>query len=116
MAKDKLERKLSYTSGTDGIWTYRKYDDHTYHLWYVGTINLEAGTAFAGGFFHKSGSALISTIPSWSQSISSMSGSVNGGTLAVYCGRDSDLYTYWWNSLSATVTGLAVRLDVYGTW
>lgn len=116
MAKNKLERKLSYTSGTHNIWTYRKYDDHTFHLWYVGTINLAAGTAFAGGFFHKSLSGLVSTIPSWSQSVSSISGSVNGGALAVYCGRDSDLYTYWFNSLATAVTGLDVRLDVYGTW
>lgn len=116
MATDKLERKLSYTSGTHSIWKYRKYDDHTFHLWYEGTINLDAGTAFAGGFFHKSGSGLISTVPSWVQSISSMSGSVNSGALAVYCGRDSDLYTYWWNSLAAAVNGLGVRLDVYGTW
>lgn len=116
MATGKIERKLSYTSGTHSIWTYRKYDDHTYHLWLVGTINLDAGTAFAGGFFHKSGSALISTIPSWSQSVSSISGSVNGSVLAVYCGRDASLYTYWWNSVATAVTGLGVRLDVYGTW
>ena len=116
MATEKLERKLSYTSGTVGIWKFHKYDDHTFHLWYESTINLDQGTAFAGGYFHKSGSALISTIPSWAQSVSSISGSTNGGSLAVYCGRDNDLYTYWWNSLATAVTGLGVRLDVYGTW
>lgn len=116
MATESIKKSNSYTTGTHGIWKYRKYDDGTFHLWYEGGVNLETGTAFAGGFFHKSGSPLISTLPSWAATVTSMAGSTNGGSLAIYCGRDADLYTYWWNSLAAAVTGVAVRLDVYGTW
>lgn len=104
----------SYASGTDGIWTYRKYGDHTYHAWYVGNINVNAGTALGGGYFHSSTSAL--TPPSFSSSVTSMSGSANGGNLYAYMGHASDFVSYWWNGVSASATTIPVRLDMYGTW
>lgn len=116
MATGSIKKTNSYTTGANGIWKYRKYDDGTFHLWYEGQVNLDLGTAFAGGFFHKTVSALDSTLPSWVATVTSMTGAANGAALAVFCGRDANLYTYWWNSLAAAVQNLAVRLDVYGTW
>lgn len=104
----------TYTSGTDGIWTYRKYSDGTYHAWYEGEVNLLAGTAFAGGYFHQSSAAL--TPPSFSTAVTSLSGSPNGAMLMAYVGHAADYSTYWFNGLAAASNNLSVRLDMNGTW
>lgn len=104
----------AYQSGTDGIWKYRKYEDGTYHAWYEGSINLLTGTAWIGGYFHQSSSALQP--PSFSTSVTALHGAANGSTLAIYCGNAADNSTYWLNGMSGTYNGLPVRLDMYGTW
>lgn len=104
----------SYSSGTDGIWTYRQYSDGTYHAWYEGAVNLLAGTAFAGGFFHQSSAAL--TPPSFSTAVTSLSGSPNGAMLMAYVGRATDYSTYWFNGIATASNNQLVRLDMYGTW
>lgn len=101
-------------SGTDGIWKYHKYSDGTYHAWYVGTINLGAGTAWAGGYFHQATSAL--TPPSFSTSVASFEGKANAGVLAIYCGYGNGYASYWFNGIASASNGLVVRLDMYGTW
>lgn len=104
----------TFTSGTDGIWTYRKYSDGTYHAWYEGAVNLLAGTAFAGGYFHQSGSAL--TPPSFSTAVTSLSGAPNGAMLMAYVGHAADFSTYWFNGAAAAANNYPARLDMYGTW
>ena len=101
-------------SGTNGIWKYHKYSDRTYHAWIVSTINLGAGTAWAGGYFHKTYSAL--TPPTFSNSVTSFYGAANGSVLAVFCGYANDYSTYWLNGAASALDGLRVRLDMYGTW
>ncbi len=101
-------------SGTDGIWSYIKYGDGTYHAWYEGNISLLAGTAFAGGYFHQSSSAL--TPPSFSTAVTSLSGFPNGAMLMAYVGHAADYSTYWLNGVATAATGQPVRLDMYGTW
>lgn len=105
----------SYTFGTDGIWTYRKYGDGLYHAWYEGAISLGAGTAMGGGYYHIS-DALEE--PSFSKSVTSLRGSANGAVLYAYVGCNQvDHKTYWWNnSQAAPVSPVYVRLDMYGTW
>ena len=101
-------------SGKDGIWNYHKYSDGTYHAWYVGGINIGAGTAWVGGYFHRSTSAL--NPPSFSESVTSFYGVVNSGVLAIYCGYASDYSTYWFTGSAPASNDLRVRLDMYGTW
>ena len=103
-----------YASGADGIWTYRKYADGTYHAWWIGGINLLSGTALAGGYFHKSGSEL--SPPSFSNSVTSLYGAANGAQLYAYIGHSATFETYWWNGVSAGANNVLVRLDMYGTW
>ena len=103
-------------SGTDGIWTYRKYSDGRYDAWYEGNINLNAGTSWAGGFYyHKSSSTL--TYPSFSQSVTALHGAPSMATLSIYCGCNTATgETYWANAASGALSNIYVRLDVHGTW
>ena len=114
MATSKIRKSMTYESGTDGIWKYRKYEDGTYHAWYEGTINMLAGSAMGGGYFHAASSGAIP--PSFSTSVTSVTGACNGQTLFAYLGHTSDNQTYWWNGAASAVNGIAVRLDMYGTW
>lgn len=100
--------------GTDGLWKYRKYDDGTYDAWYEGNINLNTGTAYAGGYSHQSTAAL--TPPSFSTNVTSMTGAANSGVITAYLGRANDYTTYWFNGVAAAVNNLAVRIDMHGTW
>ena len=100
--------------GTDGIWTYKKWNSGDYHAWYEGTINLGAGSAMGGGYFHTSSSTL--TPPSFSQSVSSLVGGNNGALLYTYVGHSAEYETYWWNGVSSAANGVPVRLDMYGKW
>ena len=90
----------TFESGTDGIWTYRKYSDGTYHAWYEGGINLLTGTAWAGGYFHQSSSSL--SPPAFSTAVTSLAGSPNSATLGMFCGHATDYSTYWFNDMSST--------------
>ena len=105
----------TFTSGTDGIWTYQKYSDGTYHAWCNSAVNLAAGTAWAGGYYHLSTSSL--TPPSFSSTVNAMVGAARGSVLMAYVGYDSStLQSYWLNGTSSTLNGVSVRLDLYGTW
>ena len=103
-----------YQFGTDGIWKYRKYEDGTYHAWYEGKINLGAGTAFGGGYFHQSYAALPP--PSFSTSVTALNGAPNGAVLFAYIGHAADYSTYWYNGTNAALNSVSVRLDMYGEW
>ena len=106
--------KKTLESGTDGIWTYRKYDDGKYHAWYDGNVNLQAGTAFAGGYFHQTSSSL--TPPSFSTAVTSFSGYANSAVLCTYVGHTPDFYSYWLNGTAGAVSNVSVHLDMYGTY
>ena len=99
-------------SGKDGIWNYHKYSDGRYHAWYVGALG--TGTAWVGGYFHQATSTL--TPPSFSTSVASFEGKTNAGVLAIYCGYGNGFASYWFNGSAPAINGLAVRLDMYGTW
>ena len=114
MATGTIPKIKSYTSGTDGLWTYRKFDDHTYHAWFAGGVNLSTGTAFVGGYYHPTKSSL--TPPSFSQSVTSLIGGSNSPVLCAYLGHASDYATYWLNGTASEVNNVPVRLDMYGTW
>lgn len=100
--------------GTDGIWTYRKWNNGSYEAVYVGNVNMQAGSAMGGGYFHQTSSAL--TPPSFSQTVKSLHGSANGAVLFSYVGHANDYSTYWWNASSTAVSNVAVRLEMHGTW
>lgn len=100
--------------GTDGIWTYTKWNNGSYEAVYVGTVNMQAGSAMGGGYFHQTSSAL--TPPYFSQTVKSLHGSANGAVLFSYVGHASDYSTYWWNASSGAVNNVAVRLVMHGTW
>ena len=100
--------------GTDGIWTYEQYMNGTYHAWYEGTINLNSGTAMGGGYYHQSSAA--HTAPSFSNSVTSLTGASNGASRYAYMGHSSTYYTYWWDGSSGSASNVAVRLDMYGTF
>lgn len=100
--------------GTDGIWSYRKWKNGDYHAWYEGNINVGAGTAMGGGYYHTSSSAL--TPPTFSQTVTSLTGASNGAQLFSYVGHSATYQTYWWNGASGAVSNIPVRIDMYGTW
>lgn len=100
--------------GTDGIWTYTKWNNGSYEAVYVGNVNMQAGSAMGGGYFHQTTSAL--TPPSFSQTVQSLHGAANGGVLFSYVGHANDYSTYWWNASSTAVNNVAVRLEMHGTW
>ena len=100
--------------GTNGIWTYEKWSNGTYHAWYVGNVNIAAGTAMGGGYYHATTSAL--TPPTFSKSVTSLTGAANGANLYAYVGHAPDYKTYWWNGVSSAASNIPVRLDMYGTW
>ena len=100
--------------GEDGIWKYHKYADGIYHLWYDGNINLIAGTAWIGGYYHSSSSGL--PLPSFARTVTSVMGTNISGSLTAFVGADmSTRRTYWLNG-SAAASTLTVHIDVYGTW
>lgn len=100
--------------GTDGIWTYRKWNNGSYDAVYVGTVNMQAGSAMGGGYFHQTSSAL--TPPSFSQTVKSLHGAANSAVLFSYIGHANDYSTYWWNASSTAVSNVSVRLEMHGTW
>lgn len=114
ISSDGGEKSAILSSGTDGIWTYRKYPDGKYHAWYEGGINLTAGTAMGGGYFHTAQSSL--TPPSFSKEVTSMTGACNGAILMAYLGHSPNYESYWWNGSSGALTSIQVRLDMYGTY
>lgn len=100
--------------GTNGIWTYRKWESGLYDAWYIGSVNLLAGTAWGSGFyFHRTSSAL--TPPSFSLSVVSLVGAPRAAQLAMFCGVATDYSQYWATASSGTGT-IPVRLDMQGTW
>ena len=100
--------------GTDGIWNYTKWADGTYEAVYVGVVNMLAGTAMAGGYFHQTSSTLAP--PSFSRSVLSVHGASNGANLYAYVGHANDFSTYWWNNAAAALNNVPVRIMMYGTW
>ena len=100
--------------GTDGIWTYTKWNNGTYDAVYVGTVNMQTGSAMGGGYFHQTTSVL--TPPSFSQTVKSLHGAANSAVLFSYVGHANDYSTYWWNASSTAVSNVSVRLEMHGTW
>lgn len=116
MATSTIPMRKSYTSGTDGIWTYRKYEDGTYHAWYEGNVNFMAGTAWLGGYYHSTKSDL--SAPSFSRTITSLTAAPNGSQLFAYLGNTmgSGNRLYFLDGVSTAQDGKPVRIDMYGTW
>ena len=102
--------------GVNGTWKYQKWSNGRYHAWYEGTINLLAGTSWLnGGAYHAQSSG--NPPPSFSKSVTSLTGSSNGQVLMAYVGHNtSSFVTYWLNGTLSASNGLSVRLDMYGTW
>lgn len=105
-------------SGTNGLWKYIKYSNHTYHAWYEGPINIQAGLTWGvsgnGCYYHESTSSL--SPPSFSTSVTSFTGAVNKDLLMAYVGHSPTYSSYWLTGFSAAQNNVQVRLDMYGTW
>lgn len=122
MANQIIDKALAYLgnnvhivgTGTDGIWKYRKYSDHTYEAWVDTSVNLGAGSAWMNGFYHLSVSSL--SAPSFSQTVTSFGGYHNGQQLCMYCGHNASFQSYWFNATSGAQTNLAVHMEMRGTW
>jgi len=112
--KDALNHIIE--SGTDGIWSYHKFKDRTYHAWYCGGINLDASIgSFLGGYYHMQRSNLLP--PSFSTSILSLTGSANSDMLIVYLGYNLSTHsTYWLNGVTEALNNVKVRIDMWGTY
>lgn len=100
--------------GTNGIWAYRKWSNGTYDALCDTSINMGAGSAWVGGYFHASSSAL--NPPSFSTGVSSMYGTTNAAQLTIYCGHAANYQTYWLDSVSGSRTNIPVHLEMHGTW
>lgn len=111
---DALKSDYVVEQGTDGIWTYRKWNSGSYEAVYVGLVNMKTGSAMGGGYFHQTTSAL--SPPSFSQTVKSLHGSANGALLFSYVGYANNYSTYWWNASSGAVNNVPVRLEMHGTW
>ena len=115
MATSKIQKSsTAIESGTDGTWKYHKYPDGTYHAWYDGGINILAGQATAGGFFHVQSSA--NNPPSFSKEVTGFSACMQKGeTLYAYMGCNATFTTFWFNG-GSQASNLRVHMDMYGTW
>lgn len=116
MAVSTIQSKADYVveKGTSGIWTYRKWASGIYDAWYIGSVNLLAGTAWGSGFYyHQSSSAL--TPPTFSLSVVSLVGAPRAAQLAMFCGVAAD-YSQYWATASSGMGTIPVRLDMQGTW
>ena len=100
--------------GTNGIWTYTKWNSGSYEAVYAGNVNMQTGSAMGGGYFHQTSSALMP--PSFSTSVVSVHGAANGSNLYAYVGHANDFSTYWWNNTAAALNNVPVRIMMYGTW
>lgn len=109
-----MQTPMVVESGTNGIWAYRKWSDGTYDAWCDTTVNMGAGSAWLGGYFHTTYSAL--NPPSFSTGVSSMYGTTNAAQLTIYCGHATDYKTYWLDGVSTTRDNIPVHLEMHGTW
>lgn len=106
--------------GTDGSWSYTKYSDHTFEAVYNGGFALNAGSAWAGGYYHKTTYGIA--LPSWASSWTLKSAIKTDGILMFCVGisAESDgLHLVWQNGAAAAVGGTsfgdAVTV-ISGTW
>lgn len=101
--------------GTSGVWTYEKYNSGWYKAWYTGNINLLAGTAWAGGYYHNSSSTLAP--PSFSKSVEYYTGSPNGLVLMSFVGvNTTNGTTAWKNGTAQATTNVPVHIECGGRW
>lgn len=108
-----------YTTGTDGIWTYKKYGDGTYEA--TGSYqasNMTIKTASAGTYY--GGSADIQ-LPSFSQSCVFAAGTENpsqaSGVYIYQIKRTATTLNMEFRAHASTTGGVCgVTLFVKGTW
>ena len=106
--------------GTDGQWTYKKWSDGTYEALYTAGFALNAGTAWAGGYFHKTTYGL--PLPSFATSWRLQSAQKSDGVLSWCVGaqEESDgLHFIWQNGGSAAVSGanfVNTIVTITGNW
>lgn len=100
-------------TGTDGVWSYRKFSDGTYDAWFDEKINLLAGTLWSGGFYYHLTSSEYPA-PSFSKSVTSRNAHANSAVLLMYAGHNGNQY-YFANASSAALSA-AIHAEVKGTW
>lgn len=101
-------------SGTNGNWKYRKWKSGRYDAYYRGTINLAAGTAWQGGYYHAATST--APPPSFSKSVTFFKGTPQSAVLCWCVGYGANYQSYWVNAASGTINNLQVLLEIEGTW
>lgn len=106
--------------GTSGAWTYRKWISGEYEAIYTGGFALNAGTAWAGGYFHKTTYGL--PLPSFATSWYLKSAQKSDGVLSWCVGAqmESDGLHFIWQNGSAPAVGGASFVNtivtIAGKW
>lgn len=105
-------------AGINNNCRYEKFSDGTYHAWLLGSFSFEAGTAWMNGYFHRSSPGI--SAPSFSKSVTRVTGGISGTNLAIYCGSDSsnssNIRLYFYDAVSAAESSRPAVVDIYGTW
>ena len=75
---------------------WKKYSDGSCELFYDAGFSLNAGTAWCGGYYHKTTYGLV--LPSWASNLRLVSATKADGTLAWCVGLalESDGYHFYW--------------------
>lgn len=110
---------VPYIEGTESIWTYRKYNDHTYIAWYDGSINIGVGHTYGGVnglYYHESVSSY--SPPSFSKTVIRCNGWSTGAQLIAWLGYNltKSKYAFYWLSPNSTSRAVSVHFEVQGTW
>ena len=116
-----LGAKLLVAKGTEsnGV-SWKKYSDGSCELFYDAGFSLNAGTAWCGGYYHKTTYGLV--LPSWASNLRLVSATKADGTLAWCVGLalESDGYHfYWMTGSNASASGsnfMATHLTFTGSW
>ena len=117
---DALKADYVVEKGTDGNWTYRKWNSGRYEAKYYGGFSLNAGSAWVGGYYHETAYGLA--LPSFARDWHLVSAVKSDATLMFCVGARTltdGLHLTWVNGGAAAVSGTALgyaTVVIEGTW
>lgn len=108
-------------TGTDGVWSYQKYNSGEFDAMCRVGANVGAGSAFLGGYFHAADAIAA---PSFMKSGHIVSCVKGDAVLASYVGGAisadfTSITTYWLNAVSTALTESQfgrINMKIHGSW
>ena len=118
-----LNTRMVVESGTEGIWTYRKWSDGTAECWARTAITTYTHTATSGYGYYTSAdfalpNGLFQTVTAGFSNRAQGSGSTPSNTLITINGREltTSNFGVWVQSASSGSQSISISLYVIGNW